>query len=243
MSLSNWRAALACGLLLTLGTQATTALPLSTPASPAVASVIDPVPALRASQLDPELLRKGLEAVACAQQRGHPAAQRLGLIDFRLPSSQRRLWVLDMQSGEVLFHEHVAHGRGSGEAQASRFSNIINSHTSSLGLFLTLQSYTGTNGYSMRLEGLESGINDRAHARAIVVHGADYVSEGIIKASGRLGRSYGCPAVRREIARPLIDTLKGGQYLYAYADDPGWSGTTTSLGCGGPAPDLHTASF
>lgn len=227
MSLENWRPAFACCLLLTLGSQASLAAPHADQSLGA-----DPVPALRASHLDPELLRRGLAAVACAQRRGHAPAQRLGLIDFRLPSDQRRLWVLDLASGKVLFHEHVAHGRGSGDARAARFSNIADSHTSSLGLFRTLDTYTGANGYSLRLDGLEPGVNDRALERAIVMHGADYVSETFIKTAGRLGRSHGCPAVRREIARPLIDTLSGGQYLYAYADDPAWQGSPASLGCG-----------
>ncbi|HEY1077403.1 MAG TPA: murein L,D-transpeptidase catalytic domain family protein [Fontimonas sp.] len=198
--------------------------------------------ALQNSGLDPELLRKGLEAVACAQDKGHPRAARLGVIDFRLPSSERRLWVLDLATGEILFHEHVAHGRGSGEALASRFSNVSESYTSSLGLFETLEPYSGANGYSLRLQGLEPGINDRAYERAIVMHGADYVGEGFIKTAGRLGRSYGCPAVRPEIARPLIDTLRGHQYLFAYAEAPNWPGTPASLGCESAAKPMQTAA-
>ena len=192
--------------------------------------------------LDAQVLRQALDAVNCAQQRGYPVAQRLGVIDFRLPSTQKRLWVLDLASGDVLFHEHVAHGRGSGDGMASRFSNIVDSYTSSLGLYQTLGSYNGANGYSLRLAGLEPGINDRALERAIVMHGADYVSEGFIKTSGRLGRSYGCPAVRREVARPLIDTLREGQYLYAYASDAAWHGTPASLGCEQAPPLLQAAA-
>lgn len=192
--------------------------------------------------LDAVVLKQALEAVECAQQRGYPVAQRLGVIDFRLPSSQKRLWVLDLASGDILFHEHVAHGRGSGDGMASRFSNVTDSFTSSLGLFQTLNSYNGANGYSLRLAGLEPGINDRALERAIVMHGADYVSEGFIKTSGRLGRSYGCPAVRREVAQPLIDTLREGQYLYAYAEDAAWRGTAASLGCGKAPLPLQAAA-
>lgn len=225
-------AAVACSLLLVSAVHA----------APSASRDVAAAAALHESGLDPEVLRQGLDAVACAQRQGHPRAERLGLIDFRLPSTLRRLWVIDLASGEILFHEHVAHGRGSGDAQASRFSNVSDSYTSSLGLFETLDSYNGANGYSLRLQGLEPGINDRAYQRAIVMHGADYVSEGFIKTAGRLGRSYGCPAVRAEIARPLIDTLRGHQYLYAYAEDPGWHGTAASLGCEAPASLLKTAA-
>ncbi len=226
------RAAVACGLLVASGVYA------DVPVRDAHQTLV----ALQNSGLDPEVLRKGLEAVACAEGKGNPRAQRLGLIDFRLPSSERRLWVLDLATGEILFHEHVAHGRGSGDALASKFSNVSDSYTSSLGLFETLDPYTGANGYSLRLKGLEPGINDHAYDRAIVMHGADYVSEGFIKTSGRLGRSYGCPAVRAEIAKPLIDTLRRHQYLYAYADSATWSGTPASLGCETAALLVKTAA-
>lgn len=226
------RAVLACGLVVASGAHAD-----------APARLADQrLAALQDSGLDAEVLRKGLEAVACAEEKGNPPAQRLGVIDFRQPSTERRLWVLDLATGELLFHEHVAHGRGSGEALASKFSNVSESYTSSLGLFETLEPYTGANGYSLRLKGLEPGINDRAYERAIVMHGADYVSEGFIKTSGRLGRSFGCPAVRAEIAEPLIDTLRGHQYLYAYAESASWPGTPSALGCESAARLLKTAS-
>ncbi len=224
------RAVFACGLFVAPGAHAGVAALQSD----------ETLTALQESRLDAEILRQGLEAVSCAERKGLPRAERLALIDFRLPSTERRLWVLDLTSGAVLFHEYVAHGRGSGDAQASHFSNVSESYTSSLGLFETLEPYTGANGYSLRLRGLEPGINDRAYDRAIVMHGADYVSEGFIKTSGRLGRSYGCPAVRAEIAKPLIDVLRGHQYLYAYAESTTWSGTPATLGCEMPAKLLKT---
>lgn len=178
-----------------------------------------------------EAITRGLEALDCAIRSGQPPAQRLAVIDYRLPSSQPRLWVLDLETGKVLFEELVAHGRGSGEARAVRFSNVEDSKTSSLGLFRTGESYDGDNGYSMRLDGLEPGFNDRAWTRAIVMHGADYVSPAFIRTVGRLGRSHGCPAVRREVAQPLIDSMRDGQYLFAYYPDAAWLAKSSYLGC------------
>jgi hypothetical protein len=152
-----------------------------------------------------------------AQQAGAIANPGLlTLIDYTRPSVDRRLWVIDLRSGEVLFNELVAHGRGSGDNLATAFSNEDNSHMSSVGLFVTRDVYVGHNGYSLRLDGLDRGLNDHALSRAIVIHGAAYVSEVIGKQIGRLGRSWGCPAVRPEIARTLIDTIKGGTAVFAY---------------------------
>src|SRR5215831_16941450 len=162
-------------------------------------------------------LEAALAAYDRAQQAGaiaHPGL--LTLIDYTLPSVDRRLWVIDLQSGEVLFNELVAHGRGSGDNIATMFSNDDNSHMSSLGLFVTRDSYVGHNGYSLRLDGLDPGVNDHALARAVVIHGAAYVSDVLGKQIGRIGRSWGCPAVRPEIAKTLIDTIKGGTVVFAY---------------------------
>jgi hypothetical protein len=128
--------------------------------------------------------------------------------------------VLDLIQGQVLYRELVAHGRESGDNIAKKFSNKPGSFMSSLGLFVTDQSYMGENGYSMRLRGLEKGVNDRAYERAIVMHGADYVDEGVADALGRLGRSLGCPAVRVDIAESLIDTIKDGTVMFAYGSKP-----------------------
>jgi hypothetical protein len=141
----------------------------------------------------------------------------LTLIDFTKPSTEQRLWVIDMAGGRVLFRSHVAHGQGSGENYATRFSNVSGSHQSSPGLYLTGDTYIGRNGYSMLLDGLEPGVNDNARARAIVVHGADYADPEVIPSTGRLGRSWGCPALPRKLARPIIDSIKGGSVLYIYA--------------------------
>lgn len=140
----------------------------------------------------------------------------LTVIDYTRPSTEPRLWVLDLDRGRVLYRELVAHGRRSGENTTRAFSNAPGSLMTSLGLFVTDTPYVGHNGYSLRLRGLQPGVNDRAYERAIVVHGAAYVNQAIAEKAGRLGRSWGCPAVRPEIARTLIDTIKGGTVVYAY---------------------------
>ena len=183
---------------------------------------------LLAPGANPQVLRLAASAINCAD----PNAERLAVIDFSRSANQPRLWVFDLKHQRLLFEELVSHGRGSGDEQAKWFSNTPESYQSSLGLFRTLNSYDGANGYSMRLEGLETGINDLAYQRAIVVHGADYVSEQFITENGRLGRSFGCPAVRQEIARPLIDTIKEDHYLFAYYPDPQWLAESDYISCG-----------
>lgn len=180
-----------------------------------------------APRADPEVLRLAARALRCAD----PGAERLAVIDFSLPSSRERLWVFDLRRPRLLFRELVSHGQGSGNALAKHFSNVPDSHQSSLGLFRTLNSYHGRNGYSLRLEGLEPGVNDLAFERAIVIHGADYVSETFIERTGRLGRSHGCPAVRQSIAAPLIDSLKEGQYLFTYYPDRDWLADSAYFRC------------
>lgn len=141
------------------------------------------------------------------------------VIDFSLPSTEKRLYVLDLRNKKMLFHSLVSHGRNSGEKFATAFSNRTNSYQSSLGFYETEATYQGGNGYSLVLNGLEAGINDHAKSRAVVIHGADYCSEKIISSTGRLGRSYGCPALPRELNKPIINTIKDGTLLYIYADN------------------------
>ncbi|MGC4028955.1 MAG: murein L,D-transpeptidase catalytic domain family protein [Steroidobacteraceae bacterium] len=173
--------------------------------------------------VNPEAVALALQSVRCATgQAAEQAARRLAVIDYSKPSTEQRLWVFDLQRQSVLYVEHVAHGQASGGNLATNFSNRPGSHQTSLGLYRTAATYRGANGYSLRLEGLEPGFNDRAQERAIVMHGAPYVSEAVIKAQGRLGRSHGCPAVRQAVAVPLIDSLKDGQYVFAYYPDEQW---------------------
>jgi hypothetical protein len=144
----------------------------------------------------------------------------LTVIDYTLPSSVPRLWVFDLAAGRLLYRELVAHGRNSGDKMATAFSNDEGSRKTSLGLFVTDQTYYGENGYSLRLRGLDAGVNDKAMIRAIVMHGAAYVSERVVNQLGRLGRSWGCPAVRPEVARPVIDLIKNGSVVFAYGQQP-----------------------
>ena len=150
---------------------------------------------------------------------------------FILHFLMNALHIFDLEREELLFEELVSHGQGSGDAMATMFSNTPESYQTSLGLFRTLNSYYGRNGYSLRLEGLEAGVNDLAYQRAIVIHGADYVSEAFIEKTGRLGRSHGCPAVRQEVTYPLIDSIKGEHYLFAYYPDPEWLESSAVLNC------------
>jgi len=143
-------------------------------------------------------------------------AHILSIIDFTMPSTEKRFWIIDLERGIVLHHTLVAHGKNSGELYASRFSNTPNSNQSSLGLYVTGQTYVGKNGLSLKLHGLEPGVNDRAEERAIVIHSAEYVSERFIKQNGRLGRSFGCPAIPVENHKEIINTLANGSCLYIH---------------------------
>lgn len=187
-----------------------------------------------APQADPGVLALALAARSCAVDSGEVAADsRLAVIDYSLPSTQRRLWVFEMRAPALLHHEYVAHGQGSGGNYATSFSNKDGSHQTSLGLFRTAETYVGGNGYSMRLDGLEPGINDNARSRAIVVHGAWYVDPAFAARQGRLGRSHGCPALRQDIARVVIDDLKQNNLLFSYADDAAWLDRGRDFACAG----------
>ena len=181
--------------------------------------------------LDRDVLDLALGAASCAVRSGAVKSPRtLTVIDYSRPSSRERLWVLDLKTGELLYEELVAHGQGTGADIATKFSNTDESHQTSLGLFVTDTTYVGKNGYSLRLDGLDKGFNDRARDRAIVMHGAPYVSETFVKSNGRLGRSWGCPAVSDAVARELIDRVKGGSLVFAYYPDAQWLKTSKYLG-------------
>lgn len=184
-----------------------------------------------APEANPNVIGLALAATACAFEQGQPSSDRLAVIDYSKPSTEPRLWVFDLVQRKLLYQELVAHGRNTGENLATKFSNTPESWQSSLGLFRTLATYNGRNGYSLRMEGLEPGINDHALARALVIHGADYVSPLFASQQGRIGRSHGCPAVSNVIARPLIDTLKDGQYVFAYYPDERWLSASSYLKC------------
>jgi hypothetical protein len=172
-----------------------------------------------------------LGAAACAVRSGsNDNLATLTVIDYSRPSTEKRMWVFDLRARELLYEELVAHGSGSGQNLATAFSNEPETHQSSLGLYRTEDTYVGRNGYSLRLRGLDDGFNDRAYERAIVVHGAPYVSHEVVKAQGRLGRSWGCPALREGVAREVIDTVKGNGLLFAYYPDRKWLESSKYLG-------------
>jgi len=144
----------------------------------------------------------------------------LSLLDFSLSSNQQRMWVIDLKSKKLLYHTWVAHGRNSGQEYATRFSNALHSNQSSLGFYVTEAEYYGTHGISLKLKGVEKGINDKAEERTIVIHGADYVSQDFIRQYGRLGRSLGCPALPNDIAEEIINKIANGTCLFIYYPDP-----------------------
>jgi hypothetical protein len=182
------------------------------------AAIVPAIFAKHAQGLSPKVLRLALDAVDAARDRGISGrTDRLTVIDYTLPSTEPRLWVLDLDRGKVLFHELVAHGAGSGDKFATHFSNVNESRASSLGLFLTGDTYEGGNGYSLKLKGLDAGLNDLAEARKIVMHGAWYVSDDHSRQFGMIGRSWGCPAIPLQDAQPVIDAIKGGSFVFSYA--------------------------
>ena len=187
--------------------------------------------ASQAPDLNPQVLLTAVSAMQCAVNSGAEPAERLAVIDFSLPSSDQRLWIFDLQTMTLVLQDLVAHGQGSGDNLASNFSNIEGSHQSSIGLFRTQESYFGKHGYSLRMDGLEPGINDLARQRAIVIHPADYVDPGWIERHGRIGRSHGCPAVRPEVAGMVVDSLKGGQFMFSWYPDDHWLATSSFINC------------
>lgn len=146
-----------------------------------------------------------------------PDKQIISIVDFTKPSSKKRLWIVDLAKRKLLFHTLVAHGRGSGGLMAEKFSNTSESHQSSLGFYVTDNTYHGKHGLSLRLKGLDKGYNTNAFARAIVVHGANYVSQSFVNQNGYLGRSHGCPAVPVELTNDIIKTIKGKTAMFLYS--------------------------
>lgn len=163
-----------------------------------------------------EIAVKGFEKLF---KQGKLSTDILSVCDFSQSSNQKRLFVIDLENRQVLFNSLVAHGKNTGEEFASKFSNIPSSLQSSLGFYVTGNTYQGKHGLSLKLNGMEKGFNDNAESRAIVMHGADYVSENFINEQGRLGRSFGCPSVPVELCRPIINSVKEGSCLFIYYPD------------------------
>ncbi len=183
--------------------------------------------------VDAKVFDLAREAAVCAVQSGDAAnPSTLTVIDYSKPSTSKRLWVFDLHAHQLLFNELVAHGQGSGDNMATAFSNDTDTHESSLGLYVAQDTYIGKNGYSLRLNGLDRGFNDHALARAIVMHGASYVSDLFARMLGRLGRSWGCPALSTAVAHAVIDRVKSGGLIFAYYPDQKWLSSSKYLnGC------------
>ena len=185
-----------------------------------VASELYTMLSLDSLGLSREAFQEAITGYQNLQKKGTiPNAGILSIVDFSLPSFKKRLFVLDVENGKLLFNTLVAHGRNSGELLATKFSNRFRSFKSSLGFYLTGETYMGQKGYSLRLLGMEKGINDNAYSRGIVVHGASYVNEDISKVYGRLGRSEGCPAIPTDIHQSLIALNKNGSCFFIYGKD------------------------
>lgn len=192
-----------------------------------------------APMLDKTVLESAFAASRCAVSNGIDMPERLAVIDFSKPSREKRMWIFDLEKGELLLKDLVAHGENSGNFRSTSFSNVEGSHQSSIGLFQARESYYGKHGYALRLDGLEPGINDHARQRAIVIHGADYVDESWVSKYGRIGRSHGCPAVDNDVIKQVVDNLKGGQLVFKYYPDQEWLHSSGFLNCNNRTVAAH----
>lgn len=172
-----------------------------------------------APMLNKQVLKFALTAYKKASDRGAVKKPVLTVIDYSLPSNKQRMWIFDLRKDKLLYNTYVAHGKNSGADTPNHFSNQNLSKETSLGTYVTRDTYIGSKGYSLNLQGLEKGFNDNAYNRRVVVHGAWYVEPDFIKKSGRAGRSWGCPSIAQTIARPVINLIKGGSVLFAYFPD------------------------
>jgi hypothetical protein len=176
----------------------------------------------QAPNINTKVLSLALKAYYKSAKKGLHKKQVLTVIDYNLPSDKKRLWVFDMQSKKLKYNTLVSHGKNSGSLRAYKFSDVPNSKTSSIGTYLTKETYHGANGYSLRLKGLEEGFNGNAEQRYIVMHGAWYVSQQMAAEHGRIGRSWGCPAVPLKYTKQIINTIKGGSIIFAYYPHKKW---------------------
>jgi len=171
-------------------------------------------------KLNPEVYKEALKAYQEAAAKGEVKNKKvLTIVDFSLPSYDKRMWVVNPNTGQVLMNLYTAQGMNSGTTYATHFSNSSSSHESSLGTFITENTYYGKHGYSERLQGIDQGINNNAMSRAIVIHSASYMTPSFIKEHHRAGRSWGCFAVNPAKSQQLINLVKGGSVLFAYAPD------------------------
>lgn len=176
----------------------------------------------QARDINPRVLYLALNAYNRARHEGYDMHEMLTVIDFSKPSYQRRFWVFDLRDNRLLFDDYVAHGKNSGDVVPMRFSNQMDSLESSIGVYATEDPYYGQLGYALHLKGLEPGFNDNARERAIVIHGAWYVTPQFIHAHGRTGHSWGCPALNPDIVHPVINAIAHGTIVFAYYPEKSW---------------------
>lgn len=169
-----------------------------------------------------DVFSEALKGFQHLKEKGLVSKNILTVIDFSMSSNLNRLWVIDLNTNSVLFNTLVAHGKNTGDEFATSFSNVSSSFKSSLGFYATGEIYVGKHGKSLRLDGLESGINSNARERAVVIHGADYVSQSFIKNNSRLGRSLGCPAIPVALTNDIIQTIKDKSCLFIYYPSNGY---------------------
>lgn len=172
----------------------------------------------KAPQLDKKVLKLALTAYKNADKKGSVKKPVLTVIDYSLPSNKQRMWIFDLNKERLLYNTYVAHGKNSGIV-ANHFSNRESSKESSLGTYITKNTYIGHKGYSLNLQGLDRGFNDNAFNRRVVIHGAWYVEPDFIRKAGRAGLSWGCPAIAQTLAKPVINTIKNGSVVFAYFPD------------------------
>ncbi len=184
-----------------------------------------------APEMNPEVINKVLQTLTCATQYNIDNNNILTVIDYSLPSNQKRLWIFDLKEKKLLFHTYVSHGIKSGALLTTNFSNKYNSKCSSIGVYRTEKPYYGRDGISLKLDGLDRGFNDNASNRSVVMHGGWYVEEDFIKKYGRAGRSWGCPAIPLDLAKPIINTIKDKSLFVVYYPSDSWFFKSRYLNC------------
>lgn len=183
-------------------------------------------------EFDPKVLKLALKAYDCGVAAGRSNKQGLlTIVDYQLPSNQKRLWVLNLYRHRLVYNTYVAHGAGSGKVDATFFSNTVNSLSSSIGLYETGSNYSGQWGYAMRLYGLEPGFNSNAFKRKIVMHGGKYVSQNSVNRYGMIGMSHGCIVVPQPLDHKLINTIKNGSLIFTYYPSYAWLYKSKYLHC------------
>ncbi|SKB79857.1 L,D-transpeptidase catalytic domain [Salegentibacter holothuriorum] len=175
------------------------------------------------------VFEKAIKGYEQLDENGKVGKKLLTVIDFGLSSTKKRMWIMNMETKKVLFNTYVSHGKNTGGEFATKFSNTVNSLQSSLGFYVTAETYYGKNGLSLFIDGMEKGFNSNARKRYVVIHGADYAEPNFIDRIGRLGRSYGCPAVPNTIAKEVIDTIKEESVVYIHKNNKEYLEKSTLL--------------